>query len=90
MTCMSKVSPRLARFVSRMESKLARPENLEKSDWREQPASFLLGCLLHEVGELSEALGERHNTGDVVDECADVANFAMMIADRAQSGPEGT
>lgn len=78
--------PRLVRqevknFAKVMEYKLAR--NDFKNQWRDRGAEdskWFLDRLKDEVQELEEAL-EEGSALDVILETADVANFAMMIAD---------
>lgn len=63
-------------FAQEMEGQLQ--ENDHKDGWEERSAKWLLNRLKQEVGELERAIENKKN---VVDEAADVANFAMMIAD---------
>ncbi len=53
-------------------------KNRHKAHWNTVSQAWLLGRLKDEVEELQLALQEGW---DVISECADVANFAMMIAD---------
>lgn len=75
-----------------MEAKL--DQNRDKGDrngWKQERVSWLLNRLLSEVGELVEVIGKKGVPGfgkeprqaRIRSECADVANFAMMIADVA-------
>ena len=48
--------------------------------WREKD-EYLLKRLDEEVTELKQAISEGKSDVEVAHECADVANFAMMIAD---------
>lgn len=66
----------LAWWNRRMEAKILK--NKYKGFWRQAEIGYLVRRLHQEVLELSEALGTE---GDVIDECVDVANFAMMLAD---------
>jgi len=59
-----------------MERKLR--ANDSKGGWKDCDVTWLLGRLADEMGELRRAVG---GEGSVLDECVDVANFAMMIAD---------
>lgn len=68
-------------FALLMEQKL--DENKHKNGWRQSLNTRLLRQLKGEVQELEEAL----LNGDPVEiarEAADVANYAMMLADNAQ------
>jgi len=71
-------------FSKVMEKKLT--ENDHKTHWSEVSTSRLLHMLEEEVVELKEAIDIHRLSGEsanfmVIEECADVANFAMMIAD---------
>lgn len=68
------------KFTVRMESKLRK--NDHKGGWENCDAFKLFDLLLEEKNELEDAL-ESLDPYDIIDECADVANFAMMIADNA-------
>lgn len=72
--------PTLAEFAAYMEHKLRL--NDHKPNWRTCSLGYLRERLSQELAELDEALaaGDPHL---IYDECADVANFAMMIADTA-------
>jgi len=69
-------------FREQMLQKLQ--ENSHKSGWKDIPLCDLLSLLRMEVLELEEELSrEEINANALIRECADVANFAMMIADIA-------
>jgi NTP pyrophosphatase (non-canonical NTP hydrolase) len=80
------------RFATRMLLKLDLPRNREKDHWDTLSIASLRGRLLDEVTELEDALDSvdtldpratsRDSAGRIANECVDVANFAMMIADR--------
>lgn len=75
-------------FGSDMLAKLE--ENSHKAHWSTVSNRWLLMRLAEECQELMQALvsldrGQGMAT-DVIDECADVANFAMMIADNVRTG----
>lgn len=68
-------------------------ENLRKHDkdkgrcgWVDMDPKVLLEKLMGEILELSDALIEYPNINhkEIIDECADVANYAMMIANIAR------
>ena len=70
----------LNRFHTTMFVKLS--EKQYKGGWEDLSPSELLSMLKVEVKELEEALDkENTNRRDIAREAADVANFAMMIAD---------
>lgn len=80
---------RVLRFALLMDKKLA--ENMHKGDWRtvcspQQAGLWLIARLKAELGELeAEIIGNPYRGGFDAEaiglECADVANFALMIAD---------
>lgn len=67
-------------FAGRMAVKLL--NNRHKAHWSEADTGYLLDRLVQEVMELRQAI-DMETAEDVINECADVANFAMMIADNA-------
>lgn len=68
-------------FAKQMELKLR--ENDYKGGWGRCSHSWLLNRLKQEVVELEKALDIVDNQENVIKEAADVANFALMIADIA-------
>ena len=68
-------------FAEQMELKLR--DNDHKGGWASCEHSWLLDRLKQEVGELEKALDQVDNQENVIKEAADVANFALMIADLA-------
>ncbi|HHW13724.1 MAG TPA: hypothetical protein GXX28_02150 [Firmicutes bacterium] len=77
------IRPEVAAFALLMEAKL-RENDGQKSDWRETELTDLQDGLLDEYGELEEAVATLcagDGVEDVYREAADVANYAMMIAD---------
>ena len=66
-------------FAERMEAELC--ANDYKGGWEDMLLADLLTRLREEVEELAEAVKMRAATAHVISEAADVANFAMMIAD---------
>lgn len=76
-------------FSERMEAKLAK--NDHKGGWKNCELQYLSMRLTQERKELYGALenrakgsffGTSHDDNEIIDECADMANFALMIADR--------
>jgi len=63
-------------------------ENAHKPHWEKERLDDLLECLQDEVEELTSILDDNRYTmeqvHDVMRECADVANFAMMIHDNVR------
>ena len=74
-------------FAREMESRLRANEH--KGGWQDCASNELLVMLLKEVAELAEALYWRASSNEVRREAADVANFAMMIADPARKALAG-
>jgi hypothetical protein len=69
----------IVRFSRYMEQKLK--INDHKKHWNVCSDQYLLSRLKEEVFELEQEMGKSGSGMDVIQECADVANFAMMIAD---------
>jgi len=71
-------------FAMAMESKLRM--NDEKGGWKDCDNSWLLQRAREELDELEKAMLSRNSTPlDIQNECADVANFVMMITDNIKS-----
>lgn len=77
------VRPEVARFALLMEAKL-RANDGKKRHWLDCPLQYLSLRLTQERKELAAALGQGSGVGA---ECADIANFAMMIADKVGDLP---
>ena len=72
-------------FVKEMVKKL--DENNHKGSWKDIPINRLIDLLNWEVEELEdETYDIDSNYENIIKECADIANFAMMIAERAKNG----
>lgn len=56
-------------------------ENSYKTGWKDCSFKHLLCRIREEVDEIQDGLLEGLSAEEIVSECADVANFAMMIAD---------
>jgi hypothetical protein len=80
-------------FAKQMEKKLK--ENDHKTHWSQCDIQYLSVRLYEEVQELGRELWfyeqnpAPHNAVNVIKECADIANFAMMIADNARQALDG-
>ena len=59
-------------------------ENAAKGTWKNESIEDLIKRMEEEVIELKEAVQSGAYT-EIVRECADVANFAMFIADRVRT-----
>lgn len=66
------------RFAEAMELRLR--ANAAKGGWHNEPITWLFLRMREELGELEGALC-RYDHDAVRQECADVANFAMMICE---------
>jgi hypothetical protein len=72
------IRPELSAFVSMMESRLR--ENSGRGDWRTFNFYYLIACLVSNVGQLVRTF-QVDKPDIVLRSAADVANYAMMIAD---------
>ena len=55
------------------------------ASWRQERAWHLYKKMLNECKELADELGaDKKDKNKIINECADVAAFAMMIADKAR------
>ena len=73
-----------AKFAERMAKRLYANHN--KGGWDGCTGAYLFRRLLEEVAELMKAFEDRETENDeLCDEAADVANFAMMIADLCET-----
>ena len=70
-------------FANAMEKKLQKHDHDRGVEgWKQDATADLLGWLKNEVVELEVALiSEDKSNEEIGEECADVANFAMMIFD---------
>jgi len=77
--------PPLASFANYMEAVLK--ENDYKNGWGSETLADLFCCLQTQVDDLGLAMpmGQTHL---IRKECADVANFAMMIYDKITAAPD--
>lgn len=80
----TRYGPTLEWFKKVKERKLALPKNLAKTHWLDKDLWGLFYDLREESVELLGAITEG-NLGAIEDECADVSNFAMMLADKART-----
>lgn len=93
MSKMSVVRPRLKKFTKAMESRLALPENVAKSDWHGMPPHEFHRALSVHMSKLGTFCLE-DNIGGVLKACENVANFAFIIhnlaLERASRNPDLT
>lgn len=71
--------PEIEWFKGRMIDKMCDPKNLAKPHWETMPQYDLWARALEELEELRKAI-MLNQIENVIDECCDVANFCMMIA----------
>lgn len=64
--------------------KLSHARNLVKPHWLKLSREQLLERVIDETHELSMAVQFNENDEAMIDECVDVANFAVMLADKIQ------
>lgn len=81
-TGVERVREPVAWFAKRMEAKLR--ENDHKGGWQDCSLDWLIERLFQEANELWRTINHPSTFEMVIYEAADVANFAMMIADIAR------
>lgn len=71
-------------FAIAMEHKLR--ANDFKGGWKDSTSTSLLIAMIEETKELTESMLTIHqfSSPDILSECTDVANFAMMIYDNTK------
>jgi len=78
----------IRQFSTEMEDKMRKhDEDKGTHGWVDMDPRMLLEKLMGEVLELSDELIDYTNSSkyiNIIDKCADVANYAMMIADIAR------
>lgn len=79
------VRPEVQWFAKQMEAKLR--ANDHKQHWSKLQRIYLIERLFQEANELWLAIRNGEPVDNIVQEAADVANFAMMIADNAGQRP---
>jgi len=76
-------------FAGQMENELAKHDEERGEGWKGDGILELFNHLEQEVRELKLAIDESAQSGEinrewVIEECADLANMAMMIADNSR------
>jgi NTP pyrophosphatase (non-canonical NTP hydrolase) len=66
-----------------MQAKLSK--NNYKGGWKNESVQWLIGRLHQEIYELEEAILHKKDKDYIINEASDVANFAMMIADKVRN-----
>ena len=74
----------IKQFSKAMKDKML--EHLDRPGWKGEDVFWLAGRLKEEADELFFALDSFKPQKEILEECADVANFAMMIADVYKGG----
>ena len=74
-----KLRPEVAAFAMLMEAELRKHD--DRPGWKNERLTWLSDRLDDEFGELSGAIEDQLGVEKISQEAADVANFAMMIAD---------
>ncbi len=82
-----KIRPEVQRFAEAMEGRLS--ANDHKGGWKECDYEYLLQRTLEEFQELDQAVIDGKPATEIRKEAADVANFAMMIADNYTRNNKG-
>lgn len=86
------VRPQVQTFAEAMELKLS--ANDHKGQWKsygsESAVEWFFARMLEEVDELRAAIDDGEDPVAVLFEAADVANYAMMIADTVAQEAEST
>jgi len=79
--------PFVLQFAKHMEAKLAKNRHKgDRSGWLKDSSKALFERLEDETMELEDELYISYGTVEsITSECADVANFAMMVADRVST-----
>jgi NTP pyrophosphatase (non-canonical NTP hydrolase) len=70
---------KIKRFNTHMLQKLL--DNDYKGTWEKSTYNYLINRLIDEVEELIELIDKKERIVKITNECADIANFAMMISD---------
>jgi hypothetical protein len=82
--------PVLIWFMGVVDEKLNLPKNVAKAHWNGAHTGWLLARLKEETNELLEEMfqafihPEIGKEREIISECADIAAFAMMIADNTR------
>ena len=69
-------------FTQQMEMKLR--ENDHKGSWRTCTDLYFITRLWEEFEELADAINNKESKENIIKECAEISNLAMMIADNAR------
>jgi len=83
-----RIRPCVISFANAMELKLK--QNDHKGGWSSDTVDQLISKIMLELSELVSTIENGKSSHDVLLECADVANFAMMIAENYRRVNEPT
>lgn len=75
---MSVLREEIALFAIEMEKKMSKRDPERGNDWRYEKIKYFRKRLDDEVDELDDAIKNK-TPEEAMDECLDVANFAMML-----------
>jgi len=84
---MSRMRQSVVDFALAMERELQ--TNDHKDGWADLSPKWLLNRMRQEMGELASAIEQKSNVEHIESEAADVANFAMMIAENYRRANDG-
>ena len=78
------MSLEILRFAVNMQQEL--DNNDYKTGWENLSPSWIIHRIKQETKELEKAIKEKHLKRKIISECADIANFVMMLADNIRNG----
>jgi len=73
----------LFEFANEMSKKLN--ENNHKEGWEGLSHKWIINRIKQETMELENAIKKGKESKEIIRECADIANFAYMLADNEQT-----
>ena len=73
------MSLELLRFACNMQQELDNNDN--KCGWVHLSPKWIINRIRQETKELEKAIKNKATKRRIISECADIANFAMMLAD---------
>ena len=77
------MSLELLRFACNMQQEL--DNNDHKSGWEGLSPQWIIHRIKQETNELERAIKNKRLRKKIISECADIANFAMMLADNTRN-----
>ncbi len=66
-------------FSEKMKDELLK--HLDRPGWQKEKVRYLWDRMKEEMDELGVAMHDNLTRDEIIKECADIANFVMMIAD---------